>query len=271
MKSVTHLNLWVWIQHLLQCHGDTTRTPLRGHQEKGRGHQAAGKELTGRVSQEVGLGPQLMSWFLLWTGTKWHYNSISQWKARGHLLSTEKSVLYIPKAAWPRRLELKESWKEFNRGKKTSKIACLETVHRHFCCELGHRIGNEWEEEQWCHTIGNRVRGKCWGDASKEDAECNSRKMLPADSRKIISLVWKMEEILFEMQGSHLLVHGQQRLSPEEVQGETVSVRGVRALFGMERGKTSLGVLSKRPRRAGIVLCQHPCGTNPRERKDFWR
>lgn len=122
MKSVTHLNLWVWIQHLLQCHGDTTRTPLRGRQEKGRGHQAAGKELTGRVSQEIGLGPQLMSWFLLWTGTKWHYNSISQWKARGHLLSTEKSVLYIPKAAWPRKLELKESWKEFNRGKKTVRL-----------------------------------------------------------------------------------------------------------------------------------------------------
>lgn len=135
MKSITYLNLCVWVQHLLQCHGDATRTLLRGHQEKGRWHQAAGKELTGRVSQETGLRPQVMSWFLLWTGTKWHsVNSISQWKSRGHRLLTKKSGHCILKAAWPRRLELKE----FNRGKK-SKIAYLEFDHWHFCCVLGHR------------------------------------------------------------------------------------------------------------------------------------
>lgn len=44
------------------------------------------------------------------------------------------------------------------------------------------------KEEQWCSTAASWVSEKCWGDASKEEAECNSQKLFPIDSRKIVGL-----------------------------------------------------------------------------------
>lgn len=141
---------------------------VRRHRVKGRWQETAGKELTGGVPQEIRLRPHLISWFLLWVGTKWDYvNSISQWdEARGYLLLTEKSGLWILKAAWPWRLELKESSKGFNRRK--CKIAYLETDHRHFRCELWVYQLEMSEKKEWCSAADGKVTMKYWCDASKE-------------------------------------------------------------------------------------------------------